>query len=164
MSKVKSSSNHTSSLASKLDQEVNDLRKVQISLDFPEVADTLLRTLAAHEHKAPSAMIREILGMPSSPPKRARIGVSFNDHELAELGVRYGVDPTNKAEIRRKLTQEVTAVLSTSEFTGITKVGRKPIDLSFQNHLAEGAIKDLQAASDCVYERFQQALATRKKK
>ncbi len=133
-------------------------------MDFPEVADTLLRTLAAHEHKAPSAMVREILGMPSSPPKRARIGVSFNDHELVELGIRYGVDPTDKAEIRRKLTQEVTAVLSTSEFTGISKVEKEPIDLSFQDHLAEGAIKDLQAASDCVFERFQQALAARKNK
>ncbi len=110
----KSNSNLTSQNA-KWQRESAKIRSVQISLDFPDAADVLLRTLAAREHKAPSSMIREIVGMPSSPPKRARIGVSFNDHELEELGKRYQIDPSDKAEIRRRLTEEVTSVLSSAE-------------------------------------------------
>jgi len=104
----------------KWEAESAKIRKVQISLDFPDAADILLRTLAAREHKAPSSMIREIVGMPSSPPKRARIGVSFNDEELQELGQRYDIDPTDKAEIRRRLTDEVTSVLTSAQSTAAT--------------------------------------------
>lgn len=139
------------------------IRKVQISLDFPDAADILLRTLAAREHKAPSSMIREIVGMPSSPPKRARIGVSFNDDELKELGERYNIDSGDKAEIRRRLTEEVTRVLSDAERiehepgAGI----RKSI---LDEQLKKGAMKDLKNVSDRIHDRFQRALMQRNNK
>ena len=99
----------------KWEQESARIRKVQISLDFSDSADILLRILAAREHKAPSSLIREILGMPVSPPKRARIGVSFNDDELKELAQRYDIDPQNRAEIRRKVTEEVSKVVAMTQ-------------------------------------------------
>ncbi|GAA6138261.1 hypothetical protein NBRC116583_20080 [Arenicella sp. 4NH20-0111] len=154
------SSKDLSAKHQKWEQESAKIRKVQISLDFPDAADILLRTLAAREHKAPSSMIREILGMPSSPPKRARIGVSFNDEELEQLGRRYDVDPNDKAEIRRQLTQEVTSVLSTAQTlddSNAVEVDNGSLD----EKLNVGAMKDLQAVSDGIHEKFQLALASR---
>ena len=146
----------------KWERESAKIRKVQISLDFPDAADVLLRTLAAREHKAPSSMIREIVGMPSSPPKSARIGVSFNDDEPKQLGIRYGIDPQNKAEIRRRLTNEVTQVLSTAEDPeGTGEI--LPSKSSLDEQLKKGAMKDLQSVSDSIHQRFQMALAKRKK-
>ena len=144
----------------KWEEESAKIRKVQISLDFPDTADVLLRTLAAREHKAPSSMIREIVGMPSSPPKRARIGVSFNDDELEELGRRYGIDPQDKAEIRRRLTDEVTRVISDAqdlETEPESKLSKASTDGGFE----QGALKDLQSVSDSIHARFQQALNKR---
>ncbi len=141
----------------KWERESAQIRKVQISLDFPDAADILLRTLAAREHKAPSSMIREIVGMPSSPPKRARIGVSFNEQELLELGERYGIDPSDKAEIRRKLTDEVTRVLSSTE----PEVEQENADSKSAKQKQAVSIKELQTVSDSIHERFQQALASR---
>jgi len=142
----------------KWEDESAKIRKVQISLDFPDAADILLRTLAAREHKAPSSMIREILGMPSSPPKRARIGVSFNDDELNELGQRYDIDPGDRAEIRRRMTEEVTQVLSNAE----ELIPSSEPDTSKQAPIA--AMKELQSVSDSIHDRFKQALDARNKK
>ena len=98
--------------------------------------------------------------MPSSPPKRARIGVSFNDDELEELGRRYGIDPQDKAEIRRKLTEEVTRVISDAE--GIeTDPESKPSKTDTDDRFEQGALKDLQSVSDSIHARFQQALTKR---
>ncbi len=144
----------------KWQRESDAIRKVQISLDFPDAADILLRTLAAREHKAPSAMIREIVGMPSSPPKRARIGVSFNQAELQKLGERYDVDPHDKALIRRKLTEEVSAVLSNADTQDDAQAVR-PTKAKLE--LDSDAMKELKSASDNIHERFQQALIKRDK-
>lgn len=155
----------------KWEKESEQIRKVQISLDFPDAADIMLRTLAAREHKAPSSMIREILGMPSSPPKRARIGVSFNDEELRQLGKRYRIDPGNRAEIRRRLTEEVTSVLSQTEEESVK---REDNPLTPSSELAaprnkkalldKETMRDLQTVSDDIHQRFQNALAMRKNK
>ena len=155
----------------KWEKESEKIRKVQISLDFPDAADIMLRTLAAREHKAPSSMIREILGMPSSPPKRARIGVSFNDQELRELGKRYRIDPNNKAEIRRRLTEEVTSVLSQTD-EGSIQIDESPATVSSEVAapkskkalLDKETMRDLQTVSDDIHQRFQNALAMRKNK
>ncbi len=137
----------------KWEQESDKIRKVQISLDFPDTADILLRTLAARQHKAPSSLVREILGMPTSPPKRARIGVSFNDEELEALGERYDIDSSNRAEIRRRVTEEVTGVLSSTEESS---------ELSNQKERSQKAVAtDYKGASDAIYQRFQNALAQR---
>ena len=141
----------------KWEQESDKIRKVQISLDFPETEDVLIRTLAAREHQAPSALVREILGLETSPPKRARIGVSFNDKELEALAERYGVQASNKAEIRRKVTEEVTAVLSSAGESDAKLSG-----LSDSNHASDNA--DLQRVSDDIYQRFQTTLANRTNK
>lgn len=133
------------------------IRKVQISLDFPDSADILLRTLAARQHKAPSSLVREILGMPSSPPKRARIGVSFNDEELAALGKRYSIDAQNRAAIRRRVTEEVVELLELTE--------EKSTELSTQagdvNELDKKIEKESKLASDIIYERFIAMLSKR---
>jgi len=144
----------------KWQDEADKIRKVQISLDFPDTADILLRVLAARKHKAPSSMIREILGMPSNPPKRARIGVSFNDDELIELGRRYGVEPDNKAEIRRKMTEEVTQVLSNTQ--GLDSEESRS-ERENEKTVSNFAIQELQSASDSIHDRFKQALDARKK-
>ncbi len=146
----------------KWQRESEAIRKVQISLDFPDAADVLLRTLAAREHKAPSAMIREIIGMPSSPPKRARIGVSFNEAELLELGERYGVNPNDKAEIRRQLTAEVTSVLSSADAPNSIPEVKESKNSKLE--LTSAAMKDLQAASDNIHQRFVDALEERTNK
>ncbi len=145
----------------KWERESAQIRKVQISLDFPDAADTLLRTLAAREHKAPSSMIREIVGMPSSPPKRARIGVSFNEQELFELGERYDVDPNNKAEIRRKLTEEVTKVLNSTDELAGKEIGNSTPSIG--DHALNVSITELKEVSDSIHQRFQKALLSRKK-
>ena len=147
----------------KWQSESAKIRKVQISLDFPDAADILLRTLAAREHKAPSAMIREIVGMPSSPPKRARIGVSFNDEELKKLGQRYSIDPEDKAEIRRRLTDEVTRVLSAAERIEHEPGVRTRIS-ALDEQLKKGVMKDLENVSDGIHQRFQKALMLRNNK
>lgn len=155
----------------KWEKESEKIRKVQISLDFPDAADIMLRTLAAREHKAPSSMIREILGMPSSPPKRARIGVSFNDDELRQLGKRYHIDPSNRAEIRRRVTEEVTSVLSQTdeepapkEETVLTAPSRSVSSKRQKALLDKDTMRDLQTVSDDIHQRFQNALAIRNNK
>jgi len=137
-------------------EESAKLRKVQISLDFPESEDVLLRTLAAHEHQAPSSLVREILGMETSPPKRARIGVSFNDAELEVLALRYGVDALDRAEIRRKVTDEVTKVLSLA-----SQGSQQGTVKQQQDNTASDT--ELVRASDDIYRRFQATLNNRKK-
>ena len=141
----------------KWQEESAKLRKVQISLDFPETEDVLLRTLAAHEHQAPSSLVREILGMETSPPKRARIGVSFNDDELAALALRYGVDSLDRAEIRRKVTEEVTNVLCLASQSDHQKTGKK------QPSNSTTGDRELERISDDIYRRFQVTLRNRKK-
>lgn len=134
-------------------QESAKIRKVQISLDFPDSTDIFLRTLAARQHKAPSSLVREILGLPSSPPKRARIGVSFNDNELKALGERYGIDPLDRAEIRRQVTEEVKGILPSTE---------ESAELSGQDKSIQQIVNDdLQNVSDAIYHRFKNALKNR---
>lgn len=159
--KSENTSNRLANTHVKWEAESAKIRKVQISLDFPDAADILLRTLAAREHKAPSSMIREIVGMSSSPPKRARIGVSFNDQELHDLGQRYDIDPNDKAEIRRRLTEEVTSVLTAAETEAGETALQSENKKTLQQQLEQGAMKDLKTVSDGIHQRFQRALSKR---
>jgi len=104
-------------------------------------------------------MVREIIGMPSGSQKRARIGVSFNDEELEMLGKRYDIDPQDKANIRRKLTEEVVAVLVSAE--NIKSFDEKILLKEQELPIRGNPMKELKRASDSIHQKFQRALAAR---
>lgn len=96
-------------------KESEKIRTVQLAFDFGRDVDTALRLIAARRHVSPSAIIRERLGLPIAAPSRKRISVSVNENELAELGNRYKIDPKDRAQIKKRISDLITAELESDD-------------------------------------------------
>ncbi len=90
-------------------KESEKIRTTQLAFDFQSDIDTAVRLAAARRHVPPSAIVREKLGLSTAKPSRMRISVSLNEDELTDLGQRYGIDPSDKAQIKKRISQEISA-------------------------------------------------------
>ncbi len=97
----------TDSKNKKWEAELAALKKIQIHFDFQQTLRKKIRLEAAEEDMNPSDVIRKIVGLSFSKIQRPRIGLSFNQEDLAYLAERYDLDPSDSAALKKKLFSEV---------------------------------------------------------
>ena len=88
-------------------KQENILKKIQLSFKFIPEVDQLLRIEAAKRGINPSDLIREILGIEYAKGKRPRMGVSFSINELDQLAIELGIEPGDKSELVRRVTETI---------------------------------------------------------
>ena len=91
----------------KWDAERKALKKIQIHFTFTAYATRCLKHEAVDRDMTPSNLVRKIVGLSFDESTRQRIGLSLTDEDFVELARRYGVAETDKAEIKRRITEEV---------------------------------------------------------
>lgn len=89
------------------EKEKHALRKVQIHFAFQLEIIASIRHDAADNNINPSDIVRKIVGLPFKKIQRARIGLSFNDHDLEYLTKRYGLEGKNEKEVKRRVMEEI---------------------------------------------------------
>lgn len=95
-------------LPEKWQQSSKALRAVQVAFYVDEQVQNKIRHDACMSGMSPSDMIREIIDLPvHAPPKRPRLTASFSDEDYTLLATRYGLDPSDQMEIRRRVMQEL---------------------------------------------------------
>jgi len=87
--------------------EKSVLRKLQMHFTFQQDILRKIRHDAADASIVPSDIVRKIIGLPYVKVQRPRVGLSFNQDELAQLAEHYGLDAMDEAEIKRKVLEEV---------------------------------------------------------
>lgn len=84
------------------------LKAVQVAFDIDEKLQYVIRREALDTGVGPSEQIRHILGLPqSSRPKRPRLTVSLSPSDYEVLAQRFGLEPDNQLEIKRRVMDEL---------------------------------------------------------
>lgn len=91
----------------KWSDEKKALKKIQMHFVFKEHLNKRIRHDAADENINPSDVIRKIAGLPYQRIQRPRIGLSFNQQDLAYLAERYGMDSSDEKGIKQRVSEEV---------------------------------------------------------
>ncbi|WOH39376.1 hypothetical protein RI844_09155 [Thalassotalea fonticola] len=98
----------TRKLPEKWQSNVNAVKAVQVAFDMDEKVQKEIRKAAVEASLSPSDQIRMILGLPvHKKPKRPRLTVSLSSEDYQVLGNKYGIQPTEQLEIKRKLMDEL---------------------------------------------------------
>jgi len=92
------------------------MRAVQVAFYVDEKVQTKIRQHACLQGMSPSDMIRQITELPvSSPPKRPRLTASLNNEDYELLAERYGLNPDDTLEIKRRVMQELIDYATSEE-------------------------------------------------
>ena len=91
------------------------LKKIQLHFSFRVVRNDQIQHDAIDYGIKPSDMIRKIVGLPFKKIQRPRIGLSLNDTDLKFLAEKYGLNPNDETEIKRRVTEEVNLHWSRKE-------------------------------------------------
>ncbi len=91
----------------KWEKEKHALKKVQIHFAFQQEIIASIRHDAADDNINPSDIVRKIVGLPYTKIQRARIGLSFNEHDLNYLSNRYSLEEVDEKEIKRRVMEEI---------------------------------------------------------
>ncbi|MDX1810723.1 MAG: hypothetical protein R3240_02150 [Gammaproteobacteria bacterium] len=92
------------------------MRAVQVAFYVDEQVQNKIRRDACIKGISPSDMIRSITQLPvSAPPKRPRLTASLNQEDYQLLADRYGLDPEDTLEIKRRVMQELIDYATHSE-------------------------------------------------
>ena len=84
------------------------LKAAQVAIDASEKLIVEIKREACMDNMTPSDKVRQIVGLAvASPPKRPRLTMSLKEEDFAELAKRYGCDPTNSMEIKRRVLEEL---------------------------------------------------------
>lgn len=84
------------------------IKAVQVAFDVEQSVLDAVRRAAFDNDLSTSDQIRQLLRLSTSgKPKRPRLTVSLKAEDYEILGERYGVDPTNRLEIKERVTQEL---------------------------------------------------------
>jgi len=104
-----------SKVGNKWSKEKSVLRKLQMHFTFQQDVLRKIRYEAADASIVPSDIVRKIIGLPYVKVQRPRIGLSFNQEELAQLAKHYGLEMADEAEIKRKVLEEVNQYYQADE-------------------------------------------------
>lgn len=91
----------------KWEAERTALKKVQVHFTFTAYATKCLKHDAVDQDITPSNLVRKIVGLSFDASIRQRIGLSLTEQDFSLLSHRYGVSESDKAEIKRRVTEEV---------------------------------------------------------
>ncbi len=107
-------SKQTKQLPKKWQASDKAMRAVQVAFYVDEKVQHKIRQEACLQGISPSDMIRSITHLPvSSPPQRPRLTASLNQEDYRQLAERYGLDPEDTLEIKRRVMQELIDYAST---------------------------------------------------
>ena len=81
------------------------VKAIQIAFELEQEMARNIRERAAKNGLNPSDQIRKILGLTYSPPKRPRLTVSLKEDDYLILGEKFGIDPDDHIEIRKKIIE-----------------------------------------------------------
>ena len=108
-------------LPSKWQASSKAMRAVQVAFYVDEQVQIKIRQVACLNGMSPSDMIRQITRLPvSAPPKRPRLTASLNQDDYVQLAKRYGLDPKDSLEIKRRVMQELIEFATEDEENGGT--------------------------------------------
>ena len=104
----------TRKVPEKWQSNVKAVKAVQVAFDMDEKVQQEIRKAAVEASLSPSDQIRMILGLPvHKKPKRPRLTVSLNSDDYNVLGAKYGLEPSEQLEIKRKLMDELIEFVNT---------------------------------------------------
>jgi hypothetical protein len=85
----------------------NTAKSVQVAFELEQQIARTIHVLAAQEGLTPSNMIRKMIGLSYSAPKRPRLTLSLTPDDYQQLGEKYSTSPDNSVEIKRQIIQEL---------------------------------------------------------
>ncbi|WP_286262809.1 hypothetical protein [Thalassotalea atypica] len=92
----------------KWQSSVKAMKAVQVAFDMDETFQLAIRREALEAGLSPSEQIRDILGLPvNKRPKRPRLTVSLSAEDYLLLGEKYGLDPAQQLDIKKKLMEDL---------------------------------------------------------
>ncbi len=95
-------------LPEKWQSSVNAMKAVQVAFDMDEKFQLAIRREALEAGLSPSDQIRDILGLPTNKrPKRPRLTVSLSGEDYLLLGEKYGLNPEQQLDIKKKLMEDL---------------------------------------------------------
>ncbi len=89
------------------EQERKTIRATQVAFELEQEVTRYIQMLAVRDGLTPSSEIRKLLRLDYAPPKRPRLTVSLSADDYFILAKRYGLDASNKAEIRKRIMAEL---------------------------------------------------------
>ncbi len=98
----------TKKIPDKWQSSVKAIKAVQVAFDMDEKIQLSIRKAALDAGLSPSDQIRDILGLSiNKRPKRPRLTVSLAPDDYQVLAEKYGLNPEQQLEIKRKLMDEL---------------------------------------------------------
>lgn len=98
----------TKKIPEKWQSSLKAIKAVQVAFDMDEKIQLSIRKQALDAGLSPSDQIRDILGLPiNKRPKRPRLTVSLAPDDYQVLAQKYGLQPEQQLEIKRKLMDEL---------------------------------------------------------
>lgn len=95
-------------LPEKWQSSVKAMKAVQVAFDMDEKIQLSIRKEALEAGLSPSDQIRDILGLPiNKRPKRPRLTVSLAPNDYQLLAEKYGLEPDQQLEIKKKLMDDL---------------------------------------------------------
>lgn len=92
----------------KWQSSVKAMKAVQVAFDMDEKIQLAIRTQALQAGLSPSDQIRDILNLPiNKRPKRPRLTVSLAPDDYVLLAQKYGLEPEQQLEIKKKLMDDL---------------------------------------------------------
>ena len=86
-------------------EKEKSVKAMQVAFELEQDIAMRIKERAARNNLNPSDQIRKMLDLTYSPPKRPRLTVSLKPEDYDILGERFGVDPKDQLEIRRKIIE-----------------------------------------------------------
>lgn len=95
-------------LPEKWQSSIKAIKAVQVAFDMDEKFQLAIRREALEAGLSPSDQIRDILGLPTNKrPKRPRLTVSLSGEDYQLLGEKYGLNPEQQLDIKKKLMEDL---------------------------------------------------------
>lgn len=83
------------------------IKATQIAFELEQKLARNIKEKAAREGLTPSDEIRKIVGLSYSLPKRPRLTMSLSEDDYRILALKYGLNPEERLEIKRKIMEEL---------------------------------------------------------
>ena len=87
------------------------IKATQIAFELEQKVATHIQQMAVQEGLTASSQIRKLIGLSFSPPKRPRLTVSLSSEDYVVLGEKYKIDPSDTLAIKRKIMEELVAMV-----------------------------------------------------
>ena len=106
----------TKTMPDKWQSSIKAMKAVQVAFDMDEKIQQAIRMQALNAGLSPSDQIRDILGLPiNKRPKRPRLTLSLAPDDYQALAKKYGLDPEQQLEIKKKLMDDLIEHVNINE-------------------------------------------------